>query len=340
LNDIIEKTNYEYIKDIYDQLEYEKDILVKEKNDHMDSIKEIDLYIESLFDKEDIDYEVFSPRNVQSIYKDKIDKQNIDKQKLLDANICLDQKISDINSKMDSLSKVMNHMKDEESIEKKENDISYIILDIQEKERQRIARDLHDNTVQNLTHLIHKIELSSKFIDQDPVRAKMELLDINRYMKSIINDMRDIIFNLRPMEFDDMGLKTTFEKFLIDMKFKSGIDIEYDIEDITLHNQLSDISLYHIVKECVNNSIKHSQAKLIKVSILNKDNDVVIKIEDKGIGFDDKINLDNHHFGISLLKESVSVLKGTIDIHSVIDKGTIINICIPCVMQTIEGSYK
>ena len=167
----------------------------------------------------------------------------------------------------------------------------------------------------------------------------MELLDINRYMKSIINDMRDVIFNLRPMEFDDMGLKTTFEKYLIDMKFKSGINIEYEIEDITLNNQLSDISLYHIVKECVNNSIKHAQATLISVSILNQNNSINIKVEDNGIGFDDKKSTDDHHFGISLLKESVSILKGTIDIHSIIDKGTIINICIPCVVQKIEGSF-
>lgn len=341
LEDTRQKTDYEYIKDVYESLLDEKKVAENIKEKFQNSIKEIDLYLKSIFEKEDVDYEVFSPRNVGSIYKEKIDKKNMEKQKLIDKNIEINQKIQNLQTKIDLLSKVMLNMKhSDKKFDEKNFDISYVMLDIQEKERQRIARDLHDNIVQNLTHMIHKIELSSKFIDQDPIRAKMELMDINRNMKSIINDMRDVIFNLRPMEFDDMGLKTTFEKYFTDMKFKSGIDIEYHIENVTLHNQLSDISLYHIVKECVNNSIKHSKAAAIHIKIVNEDNNIKIIIDDDGIGFDDKKVTDNRHFGISLLKESVSILGGTIDIHSIIDKGTTISICIPCVMEKGEGSFK
>lgn len=340
MEDAREKTNYEYIEQVYRELLSERDILEKEKAEHLDVIKEIELYIQSLFEKEDVDYGMFSPRNVQSIYKDKIDLQNQQKQELLDTNLILDSKIRSITSKMDSLLQVMKsleHMDESQHITGDMN-VSYLILDIQEKERQRIARDLHDNTVQNLTHLIHKIELSSKFIDQDSIRAKMELMDISRNVKSIINDMRDVIFNLRPMEFDDMGLKVTFEKFLTDQQFKSGITIRYEIDDITLNHQLSDISLYHIVKECVNNSIKHSMANIIQVNIAKQEDNIHIIIEDDGIGFDEKKVVDNHHFGLSLLKESVSILGGTIDIQSAINIGTRIDVYIPCTMEKSEGS--
>ena len=68
------------------------------------------------------------------------------------------------------------------------------ILSIQEEERQRIARDLHDSSVQNLTHLVHKIELSGLYMDTDPVRAKLELTNISKSLKSILEDIRNTIF--------------------------------------------------------------------------------------------------------------------------------------------------
>lgn len=85
------------------------------------------------------------------------------------------------------------------------------ILDIQEKERHRIARDLHDTTLQNLSHLVHNIELSSLYIDKDPIRARLELEVVNKKLKSVIQEMRNIIFDLRPMTFDDFGIKESLK---------------------------------------------------------------------------------------------------------------------------------
>ena len=75
------------------------------------------------------------------------------------------------------------------------------ILDIQEKERHRIARDLHDTTLQNLSHLVHNIELSSLYIDKDPIRARLELEVVNKKLKSVIQEMRNIIFDFTSYDF-------------------------------------------------------------------------------------------------------------------------------------------
>lgn len=373
LNDNLEKNSIVLLQQVYEELLLDKNKIEKTILENSNKIKEIEIYLESLFEKEDVDYEVFSPRNIQYICRDKIENQKKDKEKLIRDNFVLNNKIVILSSRIEKLytvlirangffkktdleekkyndffndnDNILNNKNDDDQsntsydniselndiseVEEKCDDIKLMILDIQEKERKRIARDLHDNTVQNLTHLIHKIELSSKFIDQDVIRAKMELLDVNRNIKSIINDMRNIIFYLRPMEFDDIGLKATFDKYFNEVQFQTTIQLLYNIEDIVINNQLVAISIFHIVKECVNNAIKHSKASCLNVDIKEKNSNISIIVNDDGIGFEFSKTNNKRHFGLALLKENVSILKGKIDIKSIINKGTIITICIP-----------
>ena len=81
------------------------------------------------------------------------------------------------------------------------------MMEMLETERKRIVSELHDTSLQNIAHLVHMIELASLYIDKDPARAKMEL-------NSVSKDIRSTIFNLRPMTFDDLGLKASFERLL------------------------------------------------------------------------------------------------------------------------------
>ena len=185
------------------------------------------------------------------------------------------------------------------------------ILDIQEKERHRIARDLHDTSLQNLTHLTHKIELSSLYIDEDPVRAKLELEIINKKLRSVIQEIRNTIFDLHPMTFDDLGLKESFERLVEKFNETSKIGIDYNIENINCNNSLILMTIFRIVEECLNNAVKHSKGTKIFFEI-KKDNDdnCLITVSDNGISFDSKdilFSRDNH-FGLSILRERVELL--------------------------------
>ena len=91
---------------------------------------------------------------------------------------------------------------------KKKKDI--FILDIREKERQRIAMEIHDVTIQHLIHLIHKVELSSLYIDKDPVKAKLELATVENGLHKAIDEMRSMVLNLHPIPAEDMELKDAF----------------------------------------------------------------------------------------------------------------------------------
>lgn len=206
------------------------------------------------------------------------------------------------------------------------------ILDIQEKERQRIARDLHDTSLQSMTHLIHKIELSSLYIDQDPIKAKLELAGISQNLKSVIQEMRNAIFDLRPMTFDDLGIKEAFERLADYYNNNSDFDIYYNVEEINCNNSLILITIFRIIEECVNNAIKHSGGKVVFFDIKKfTNNDCIIIISDDGNGFDmdEVLSEKDKHFGLTILNERVDLLSGNIQIDSKKGKGTVVKIIVP-----------
>lgn len=206
------------------------------------------------------------------------------------------------------------------------------ILDIQEKERHRIARDLHDTSLQNLTHLTHKIELSSLYIDKDPIRAKLELEIVNKKLRSVIQEIRNTIFDLHPMTFDDLGMKESFERLIEKLSETSKISIDYNIENINCNNSLILMTIFRIVEECLNNAIKHSKGTRIFFEIRKNDDDnCLIVVSDNGISFDSKDILfsKDNHFGLSILKERVELLLGSMEIDSKPDHGTTIKIIVP-----------
>ncbi len=210
-------------------------------------------------------------------------------------------------------------------------DQNLTILNIQEEDRQRIARDLHDTSLQNLAHLVHKIELSSLYIDEDPMKAKLELAVISNNLRMIIDDIRNTIFDLRPMSFDDLGLRYAFEELIEKMNENSIYEIDKDIDDISCETNLILATIYRVVQECLNNISKHAKAEKISFHCKNKNNICIIDIKDDGIGFiEEKIdNIKNKHFGITVMRERIHLLGGIITIDSKKGNGTNIHMEIP-----------
>ncbi len=205
------------------------------------------------------------------------------------------------------------------------------ILDIQEKERQRIARDLHDTSLQNLAYLVHKVELTSMYMDQDIIKAKLELAAVNKSLKSVIQDIRNTIFDLRPMIFDDLGLKTAFEKLIYKFRESSNYDIRFEVDEIECDNSLVLMTIYRIVEECVNNALKHSEGNKVAFTLRSENGGCSIEVKDNGQSFDcnEALSPEERHFGLYILKERVELLSGSINIDSKPGIGTAIHIFIP-----------
>lgn len=206
------------------------------------------------------------------------------------------------------------------------------ILKIQEKERQRIAMELHDTSLQTLAHVIHQIELANIYMDKDIVKSKLELAEVKQNIKFVIEEIRDTIFDLRPMSFDDLGLKETIQRFIDhinkDHAFRFNMDIHnIDTDYIILSN------IYRIIQECISNAVKHSGGNEIYLKCYSENSRCYIRIEDNGKGFVDGKNENEiqKHFGLSMVKERVEILGGQIDISSIINQGTKIVIDIPLI---------
>ncbi|MBQ0037035.1 MAG: sensor histidine kinase [Firmicutes bacterium] len=275
-------------------------------------IRECNEFIDSLNKKDDCDYNLFSPRSTSRIYKDQVYEKKLRIEELEEELKSVYKRLSFVTKKVDSLNTLKS---DQISL----NDNSYnndkskmMFLRLQEDDRQRIAADLHDSVLQNLTLLMHNLELAGRYIDVDPVHAKLELETNRKLIKSTIEDIRSTIFDLRPMQFDDFGFKKTIENHLESYKSRTSINIEYKIDYVDELDNIILLTLFRVIQELVNNSIKHSKANTILVQILDEGNKVYLEVSDDGIGVSgDFLNKENH-FGLKILKERVNMVSGSI----------------------------
>ena len=212
----------------------------------------------------------------------------------------------------------------------KETKNNKLVLSIQEAERQRIARDLHDTSLQDLTHIVHQLELFGLYMEKDPLKANIELLSIKQGIKSVIDEIRDIIFDLRPMTFDDFGLKETLEAFFDNLKSTTNFEYVLQIEPIESNEQIVLLNIYRIVVECIYNAVRHSEGTIICFTCKCDDKNCYLTIKDNGKGFnqEDVIGKKNH-FGLSVMYERVKMLDGEINFDIKINEGSKIFIKIP-----------
>jgi two-component system sensor histidine kinase DegS len=205
------------------------------------------------------------------------------------------------------------------------------IIKAQEEERFRVAREIHDGPAQAMANVVFRAEVCEKLIDIDMVRAKTELKDLQEQIRQVLKETRKIIFGLRPMTLDDLGLVPTVRRVLDTLKERTGIISEIKVmgEEVRLDSHL-EVGLFRIIQEALNNVEKHSQAKLVWVRVDFRRDVVNAVVEDNGRGFDLKPELgDTNSFGIMGMEERASLLEGEVKIKSESGKGTKVYIKVP-----------
>ncbi len=199
------------------------------------------------------------------------------------------------------------------------------ILRMQETERKRIAEKLHDDTVQDIICLSQKLELAMLYMDKDLVQAKLELALAKKQIRVIMDGVRDTIYDLRPMILDDIGYDAAFGR-LRDMLIEKGYDVHFDVDNVSMTDGVTALSVYRIVNEACRNIVKHSQAKKVFVFVKFNGDKINVTIADDGVGFNSQKK--GKHFGLSFMKERVELLSGEMEIISN-ERGTSIHIMIP-----------
>lgn len=329
----------EYLEKLQNGFLKQKVDIEKKINELQFHLKEDVEFIKLLKENDDPNYAAFSPRESNSRNEKKI-KELEEEKKSIEIQIGEEKKKYDeCLVEIEELSEVMNSSK-EIAVEQKFSNIdieSYrlAILETQENERQRISRELHDSTVQNLISMVHKVELCSKLVEMDPIRCKLELVTMEKTLREIINDTRQMIYNLRPMSFDDIGLDITIERALEKLENSEAKKIDFSIigEPYEIKPVIG-MTLLRIVQEACSNAIKHANSSLIKVILQYELNKILLTIEDDGLGFDVEnvgniLQKDNSGFGLSMMKERVYLLSGNINIESRVNSGTKISVEVP-----------
>ncbi|MCK9444225.1 MAG: sensor histidine kinase [Tissierellaceae bacterium] len=209
------------------------------------------------------------------------------------------------------------------------------IIEAQEEERLRVARDIHDGPAQSLANVIVKAELCEKLINIDVERTKKELSNLRSVIRSTLGDVRKIIYDLRPMSLDDLGLVPTLEKHISIFQEDTGIEVNFKtIGSLNNLESAMQIALFRITQESLSNIWKHSKANSVSIILEKSIEKINLSISDNGIGFDlENYKIDHNSvskgFGLMSIKERVELLEGVFNITSSRDYGTKLTLSLP-----------
>lgn len=207
------------------------------------------------------------------------------------------------------------------------------IIQAQEEERRRVAREIHDGPAQSMANLVLRTEVCEKLIDIDKEKVREELRGLRNTVKNSLQDVRRIIFDLRPMALDDLGLEPAITRYL--EKLKQRYDLNIDINCFMNEERIEpilEVALYRVIQESVQNTIKHASAANVKVCLECGEHQIRAIVRDDGIGFDvknvyDKPKPDN--YGILGMKERVEILGGQLFLRSNTGEGTEVLVILP-----------
>src|ERR1700730_12754723 len=206
-------------------------------------------------------------------------------------------------------------------------DASRQTFQIIEEERMRIARDMHDGPAQSMANLVLQAEIIERLIARDPKMVVSELADFKNGVRSVLDDTRRLIFDLRPMTLDDLGLVPTLRKFVAEFGERNSVTAHLRVvgEEIRMGGGLEQ-TLFRIVQEALMNAGKHAKAYNVEVVITFLPKQVGAVIRDDGVGMDveaTEASVDRtRHFGLLTMRERADGDKGKLEIRSQLGKGT------------------
>ncbi|MDC0335990.1 PAS domain S-box protein [Pseudodesulfovibrio sp.] len=209
------------------------------------------------------------------------------------------------------------------------------LIRIQEDERQRIARDLHDNVAQDLSSIVLNMETlfdGHSAIEPQVIERGKAITDI---VRGAIASVRDIAYGLRPPALDQLGLGQALERQCEEASARTGVDIDFSaigIENASLDFD-AEINIYRMVQEAINNMGKHARASRANVRLIRSHPDLLIRIEDNGQGFEVgkrmKEAAEEKRMGLRSMEERARLIGGSMEIQSLVGTGTRIIFKIP-----------
>lgn len=211
-------------------------------------------------------------------------------------------------------------------------EIGLRVIKAQEEERRRVAREIHDGPAQTFANIVLRLEIAEKLLELDTSKVKAELRDLKTLVRSNLQDIRRIIFDLRPMALDDLGIVPAITKYLDNLQENYGIICTLRIEGRERRLlPAMEVALFRIIQEGMTNVAKHANSPEVDISLIYQEDWTIVRIIDYGKGFEVNAALTapGEHYGLIGMRERVEMFSGNFSIESILGKGTTIELSIP-----------
>ena len=205
-----------------------------------------------------------------------------------------------------------------------------MMIQAQEAERQRLSRQMHDGPAQALSNFILQTEIAMRLFDMDQAKARDELENLKTNSTAAFQQVRDFIFDLRPMMLDDLGLVPTLKRYVEAFKEKSGVDIRLGITGTERRfESYLEVLIFRAVQDLLGDAVHHRQASQIKAQLDIDQNNVKVEIEDNGRGLEVDALEAEEGLILKLIKDRVEMLGGYFDAASMDGQGAKVAFLVP-----------
>jgi len=217
---------------------------------------------------------------------------------------------------------------------KEKQQIGLKIIEAQELERKRLSRDIHDGPAQMLANILLRSEIIDLSVKGGNItEAVSELKNVRGNIRSVLREVRRIIYDLRPMALDDLGIIPTVKKHVSTMAetYNTHIELQLIGEEKRLESNY-EVAVFRLIQESLQNALKHAEATSVYVTLQIEQDEITIVVQDNGKGFRTD-ETKNSSFGLMGMKERVEMLNGHFQINSILGKGTTIKIILPYIVE-------
>ncbi len=201
----------------------------------------------------------------------------------------------------------------------------------QEEERRRLARELHDETVQSLIALGHRVEMVQKALDKDPERARQRLAELRALAGDIQEEVRRFSRALRPLYLEDLGFVPALETLAQETARASGLEISTTVEgEVCRLAPDLELTAYRVVQEGLNNVVRHAGAHAAWLTIAFAPGELALRVRDDGRGFNPPVKpadlAHEGHFGLMGIRERALLFGGRMEVRSKPGEGTTLEV--------------
>lgn len=242
----------------------------------------------------------------------------------------INQQILEIDEKMKKQAEQFQKIATERAVER-EQSLQEVVL----QERNRLARDLHDAVSQQLFAASMMMSAINEGNAPQDAKLKKQLQMVERMIHQSQMEMRALLLHLRPVALKGKSLQEGVEELLMELTEKVPMKVEWKVESFTLDKGIED-QLYRILQEAVSNTLRHSNAEFLQVLLILRDDNIILRIVDDGIGFNVE-EAKASSYGLQNMHERALDIGGTLKIVSLENQGTKLEVKVPYVKKETKN---